>query len=110
MKSPALAQRPKCLDEIKIAIAKRELRLPPALEKVARQALEKPDIIAFESAAAIARSCGVGTTALTRLARCFGFSTFREMKKFFQDNVRARVGRSPPADHERFWPARKSSG
>ncbi|MER9117136.1 MurR/RpiR family transcriptional regulator [Mesorhizobium sp. M0598] len=105
MKSPVLAHRPKCLDEIKTAIAKRELRLTPALEKVARQALEKPEIIAFESAEAIARRCGVGTTALTRLARCFGFTAFREMKKFFQDNMRARGGRSLPPSHERGRPA-----
>ena len=100
MRSPVLADRPKCLQEIKTAIAKRELRLTPALEKVARQALERPDIIAFESAAAIARRCGVATSALTRLARCLGFSSFREMKKFFRDNLRARAVHSSHSSHE----------
>ncbi|TPJ40518.1 MurR/RpiR family transcriptional regulator [Mesorhizobium sp. B2-5-4] len=93
MKSLGLKDKPKSLHEIKTAIAKREVRLSPALEKVARQALERPEIVAFESAAEIANRCSVSTTALTRLARCFGFSTFREMKKVFQDNLRSGSAR-----------------
>ncbi|MGO8396610.1 MurR/RpiR family transcriptional regulator, partial [Rhizobium ruizarguesonis] len=47
---------PATLQELKYLIAKRQIVFPNSLEQVERQIIERPEMIAFESAAAIARN------------------------------------------------------
>jgi hypothetical protein len=79
--------RPADLVELKKAIARRELTFPKAIEQVARKALARPEIIALDSLSTIAQRCGVGTSTVSRLPRYFGFASFTEMRKFFQNAV-----------------------
>jgi hypothetical protein len=46
---------PATLQELKYLIAKRQIVFPNSFKQVARQIIERPEMIAFESAAAIAR-------------------------------------------------------
>ncbi|PBC01350.1 MurR/RpiR family transcriptional regulator [Mesorhizobium sp. WSM3860] len=82
--------RPRNLDEIKAAIAKRDVMLPRAMEHVAREVFRKPEMVAFDSASEIARRCHVGTSTVSRLAQHLGFASFRELRRVFQDDLRNR--------------------
>ncbi|MGR9354797.1 MurR/RpiR family transcriptional regulator [Rhizobium leguminosarum] len=68
---------PSTLQELKRLIASRRLVFPVGLERVAREILERPEITAFESAAAVARRCRVSPTTVHRLVRHIGFGELR---------------------------------
>ncbi|MGO7273553.1 MurR/RpiR family transcriptional regulator [Rhizobium ruizarguesonis] len=61
---------------------------PNSLEQVARQIIERPEMIAFERAAAIARNCRVSQTTVHRLAQHIGFRTLREFRAMRRDHLR----------------------
>ncbi|WP_088675064.1 MurR/RpiR family transcriptional regulator [Rhizobium sp. R339] len=86
---------PATLRELKCFIAKRQLVFPNSLEQVARLMLERPEIIAFESAAAIARRCSVSQTTVHRLAQHIGFRTFGELRAMVREHLRSTVIHSP---------------
>ncbi len=52
--------------------------------------LEEPDLIAFESAATVAKECSVSQTTVTRLSVHLGLRTFRNLKKLCEHHVRRR--------------------
>ncbi|MGO7414659.1 MurR/RpiR family transcriptional regulator [Rhizobium ruizarguesonis] len=79
---------PATLQELKYLIAKRQIVFPNSLEQVARQIIERPEMIAFESAAAIARNCRVSQTTVHRLAQHIGFRTLREFRAMIRDHRR----------------------
>ncbi|WSH69077.1 MurR/RpiR family transcriptional regulator (plasmid) [Rhizobium ruizarguesonis] len=79
---------PATLQELKYLIAKRQIVFPNSLEHVARQIIERPEMIAFESAAAIARNCKVSQTTVHRLAQHIGFRTLREFRAMIRDHLR----------------------
>ncbi|ACM29781.1 MurR/RpiR family transcriptional regulator [Rhizobium rhizogenes] len=79
---------PATLQELKYLIAKRQIVFPSSLEQVARQIIERPEMIAFESAAAIARNCGVSQTTVHRLAQHIGFQTYGEFREMIRDHLR----------------------
>ncbi|MGM4986562.1 MULTISPECIES: MurR/RpiR family transcriptional regulator [Rhizobium] len=79
---------PATLQELKYRIAKRQIVFPNSLEQVARQIIERPDMIAFESAAAVARNCRVSQTTVHRLAQHIGFRTFGELRAMIRDHLR----------------------
>jgi len=79
---------PATLEELKQLIAKRHIVFPDSLERVARQIIERPEMMAFESAAAIARHCEVSQTTVHRLARHVGFATLREFRAMMKDHLR----------------------
>ncbi|NRP90559.1 transcriptional regulator, RpiR family [Rhizobium mongolense subsp. loessense] len=79
---------PATLQELKYLIAKRQIVFPSSLEQVARQIIERPEMIAFESAAAIARNCRVSQTTVHRLAQHIGFQTFGEFRAIIRDHLR----------------------
>ncbi|WP_244519832.1 transcriptional regulator [Ensifer sp. LC384] len=66
----------------------RTLKLSKQLERVARTALAKPDLVAFGSARSVAVACSVSPTTVTRLATVLGFDSFRDLKLFFQQHLR----------------------
>ncbi|MEK1897679.1 MAG: MurR/RpiR family transcriptional regulator [Rhizobium sp.] len=79
---------PATLQELKYLIAKRQIVFPNSLEQVARQIIERPEMMAFESAAAIARNCKVSQTTVHRLAQHIGFRTFGEFRAVIRDHLR----------------------
>ncbi|OWO93529.1 transcriptional regulator [Rhizobium esperanzae] len=82
---------PSTLQELKHQIAGRQLVFPGSLERVAREILEKPDITAFESAAAVARRCRVSPATVHRLVRHIGFQTFGEFRAMIREHLRSTV-------------------
>ncbi|QPB23845.1 MurR/RpiR family transcriptional regulator [Rhizobium sp. 007] len=83
---------PATLQELKYLIAKRQIVFPNRLEQVARQIIERPEMIAFESAAAIARNCKVSQTTVHRLAQHIGFQTFGEFRALMRNHLRKTAG------------------
>lgn len=79
---------PKSLLELKCLIAKRRIVLPERLECVARQVLTEPELVAFGSAAMIARKCNVSETTVLRLPKHFGLQAFKDLKHLFQSHLR----------------------
>ncbi|MDF0698699.1 MurR/RpiR family transcriptional regulator [Rhizobium sp. MC63] len=78
---------PSTLQELKHQIARRQLVFPVSLERVAREILERPDITAFESAAAVARRCRVSPATVHRLVRHIGFETFGEFRAMIRQHL-----------------------
>lgn len=87
MKTNEATRRPGDMTELRGMFACRTLRLPKQLERVARTALAKPDLVAFGSAHSIALACSVSPTTVTRLATVLGFDNFRDFKTFFQQHL-----------------------
>lgn len=79
---------PATLQELKYRIAKRQIVFPKSLEQAARQIIDRPEMVAFESAAAIARNCGVAQTTVHRLAQHIGFRTLGEFRVMIRDHLR----------------------
>ena len=79
---------PATLQELKYLIAKRQIVFPSSLEQVARQIIDRPEMAAFESAAAIARNCRVSQTTVHRLAQHIGFRRFGELRAMIRDHLR----------------------
>ncbi|EJZ20658.1 MurR/RpiR family transcriptional regulator [Rhizobium sp. Pop5] len=80
---------PSTLQELKCLIASRQLVFPIGVERVAREILERPEMMAFESAAAVARRCRVSQTTVHRLVRHIGFQTFGEFRAMIRDHLRS---------------------
>ncbi|MGR9556625.1 MurR/RpiR family transcriptional regulator (plasmid) [Rhizobium leguminosarum] len=78
---------PSTLQELKRLIASRQLVFPVGLERVARKILERPEITAFESAAAVARRCRVSPTTVHRLVRHIGFQRFGELRVIIREDL-----------------------
>jgi DNA-binding MurR/RpiR family transcriptional regulator len=88
---------PRTLHELKNLIAKRRIVFPERLECVAREVLKEPEIVAFGSAAMIARKCKVSETTVLRLPKHFGLLTFADLKRLFQEHLRDVKSRGSPA-------------
>ena len=58
------------------------------LMRLAEYALGHPDTMAFRSCSAIALSAGVSTSTVSRLAIALGFSSFRDLRDMFRDELR----------------------
>ncbi|WP_088682487.1 MurR/RpiR family transcriptional regulator [Rhizobium sp. R635] len=86
---------PATLQEMKYLIAKRKIVFPNSLEQIARLILERPETIAFESAAAFARRCSVSPTTVHRLAQYIGFRTFAELRTMVREHLRSSATDSP---------------
>jgi DNA-binding MurR/RpiR family transcriptional regulator len=87
------ATPPSSVLEIKSRIVARQLVFPEGIVKIARLAFERPELFAFESAATIARICGVSERSVIRFSRSLGHTRFKDTKRLFQDEV---VRRSRP--------------
>ncbi|WHO76028.1 MurR/RpiR family transcriptional regulator [Rhizobium sp. BT03] len=88
-------QHPQTLREIEQFIAKKRIRLPRQLEQVARQMLAQPELIAFESAAAVAKKCNVSQTTVMRLGSHLGIGSYRSLKKLCASHIRERFEFTP---------------
>ncbi|NEJ72866.1 MurR/RpiR family transcriptional regulator [Rhizobium phaseoli] len=86
---------PQTLEELKSLIARRQIVFPDRLEQVARQVIERPEMVAFESAAKIARICDVSQTTVLRLAQHCGLQTFADLRSMMRNHVRKAVPFTP---------------
>ena len=75
--------------KLRCLIAKRPSVFPDSLQLVARQTIGQCEIIAFESAAEVARNCKISETAVRRLA--YGFRTFGELGAMIRDQISRRI-------------------
>ncbi|MGL4489171.1 MAG: MurR/RpiR family transcriptional regulator [Rhizobiaceae bacterium] len=64
--------------------------LPKRLRQVAVFALDKPDEIAFGTAASIAASASVQPSTLVRFAQAIGFDGFSDLQTVFRERLRER--------------------
>jgi DNA-binding MurR/RpiR family transcriptional regulator len=85
---------PKTLQELKCDIARRQITFPSTLERVAREVIDRPETVVFESAATLARRCNVSATTVQRLARHLGLRTFTDLKAVLREHVRDSSRRS----------------
>jgi len=85
---------PATLQELKYLIAKRQIVFPTGMEQVAKRILERPEMVAFESAAAIARKCEVSQTTVHRLAQHIGFRTLCEFRAMIRNHLRETAASS----------------
>ncbi|WP_286161687.1 MurR/RpiR family transcriptional regulator [Sinorhizobium sp. NFACC03] len=89
MKTNEATRRPGDVTELRGMFASKDVMLPKQLERVARMALAKPDLVAFGSARSVATACSVSATTVTRLATVLGFDNFRDLKTFFRQHLRS---------------------
>ncbi|MEI3855756.1 MULTISPECIES: MurR/RpiR family transcriptional regulator [Ensifer] len=89
MKTNEATRRPGDVTELRAMFASKDVTLPKQLERVARMALAKPDLVAFGSARSVATACSVSPTTVTRLATVLGFDNFRDLKTFFRQHLRS---------------------
>jgi hypothetical protein len=64
-----------------------------AAQCVLTEAFRSPDLVAFGSAASVAKICGVSPSTVLRVARSFGFESFRDLRKIFRDEIKERAAR-----------------
>lgn len=88
MKTNETTRRPDDVAELRGLFASGAVRLPAQLERVARTALAKPDLVAFGSARSVATACSVSPTTVARLATVLGFDDFRDFRTLFQEHLR----------------------
>ncbi|ULR47404.1 hypothetical protein [Rhizobium sp. K102] len=94
---PMKDQRPQTFQELKQSIAEGRIFFPNQVEQVARRMLEHPEMVAFESAASVAKKCGVSQTTVIRLSSFLGFGSYRGLKDLCACYIRERSkGMSPP--------------
>lgn len=84
MKVLTSANRPKDLTDLKNMIAARSIVFSSQSERVARVALEKPEIVAFGTLQSIAAECCVAPTTVFRVAKMAGFQNFIEFQRLFR--------------------------
>ena len=65
---------------------------PAQLTRLAEYALCHPDVMAFASCTLIASSAGVSPSTVSRLAAVLGFSSVREFRGIFREELR-RISR-----------------
>lgn len=104
---PNIDRPPESLLELKCLIAKRDIVFPVRLECVARQILQEPELVAFGSAAMIARECNVSETTVLRLPKHVGLQTFTDLKRLFQNHLRDVNSRGLSAAN--FRPTRQNT-
>jgi len=83
-------QQETALADLKGRILKRELVLPPQVEKLAAVAFARPDLLAFETTNTIAVQAGVSKTTVARFVRFLGKGSLKETREIFREELRRR--------------------
>ncbi len=86
------ADVPRTFEALKHRIVERRSSLPRRLMQVAVHALDRPDDIAFGTAASIAAAADVQPSTLVRFAQHFGYEGFSDLQRVFRDRLRERNG------------------
>ena len=79
---------PRDFEALKTFLVDNREQLPKRLKQVAAFALERPDEIAFGTAAHIAELAEVQPSTLVRFAQAVGYSGFSELQQVFQAHMR----------------------
>lgn len=82
-----LSSPPASFDELKRAIACRDVTFPFRVENVAKRVLAKPELIAFGSTTSIANDCGVSTSTVMRFVAHIGFHEIAEARTIFRNGL-----------------------
>lgn len=90
------------------AIAARLAVLPSELHKVASFIMENPNLVAVESARALARGAGVKPNSVVRFARLLGFAGHDALRAVFQQELRVKT--TPFQDRARGLQIRSEAG
>ncbi|CAN7678112.1 RpiR family transcriptional regulator [Pararhizobium sp. LjRoot238] len=86
-----LSSPPASFEELKRAIACRDVTFPFRVENVAKRVLAKPELIAFGSATSIANDCGVSVSTVMRFVAHIGFHEIAEARAIFRSELRRRL-------------------
>lgn len=78
---------PASFEELKRAIACRDLTFPLRVENVAKRVLAKPELLAFGSATSIANDCGVSASTVKRFVAYIGFHEIAEARAMFRNEL-----------------------
>jgi DNA-binding MurR/RpiR family transcriptional regulator len=77
-------------DGLRVVLLARREMLPKRLKQLADFALERPEEMAFGTAAAIAQHAGVQPSTLVRFARALGYGGFSHLQQVFRARLRER--------------------
>jgi DNA-binding MurR/RpiR family transcriptional regulator len=93
-----LGSPPTSFEELKRAIACRNVTFPLRVENVAKRVLAKPELIAFGSTTAIASDCGVSVSTVMRFVAHIGFHDIAEARTIFRSELcrRQHFGKPNP--------------
>jgi DNA-binding MurR/RpiR family transcriptional regulator len=83
-------QGPADYDGLRVVLLARREMLPKRLKQIADFALERPEEMAFGTAAAIAQHAGVQPSTLVRFARALGYGGFSHLQQVFRARLRER--------------------
>lgn len=81
---------PQSYGELRGRILARHAGLSRQLQKIARFAVDHPDIMALESVASVARTAEVQPSAIVRFAQALGLDGFGSLQRLFRQNLMAR--------------------
>src|SRR5690606_5475500 len=81
------AEPPETFDALRSRIRARFETLSPHLQRIARAALERPNVIALSTIASIAGELDVQPSTLIRFAKEFGFSGFSDVQRIFRHRL-----------------------
>jgi DNA-binding MurR/RpiR family transcriptional regulator len=82
--------QPKDLAELKGMIAKRQIQVPPKLQRVLEYVLANPSDVAFSNTRNLARNCDVSNSTVVRTAKALGFDDFKKFRELFRRELRQR--------------------
>lgn len=85
--SPSAAEPPETFEALRSRIRARFETLSPHLQRIARAALERPNVIALSTIASIAGELDVQPSTLIRFAKEFGFSGFSDVQRIFRHRL-----------------------
>jgi DNA-binding MurR/RpiR family transcriptional regulator len=103
---PEAKAAPLTYADLRARIFERHVGLSRQLQKVARFAIDNPDIVALESVYSVSRSAEVQPSAIVRFAQAFGLDGFSSLQRLFRQNLMA--GNSDY--HERVRTLRQTRG
>jgi len=83
-------QGPADYDGLRVVLLARRETLPKRLRQLADFALERPEEMAFGTAAAIASHAGVQPSTLVRFAQALGYAGFSHLQQVFRARLRER--------------------
>lgn len=89
--SPTGDTPPRDFGSLRAVIVARAETLPKRLQQVAGYALERPDEIAFGTAASIAAGAGVQPSTLVRFSQALGYQGFSDLQEVFRSRLREPV-------------------
>lgn len=91
---------PQDLADLRMLLLSGGISLPGRLRRIVEIGLMRPDVIAFGTAAQIAKACGVSASTVMRLPAPLGLTSLRQLRRLFQHDLarRHRAGGTMSSD------------